>query len=427
MYNNNSFEIEKIFNKDVRYKKTVGRSASKRASRTGRIGLKGVKTASDYMTAKEKRKLNGEVRMTNKYYELENLPVWEDFVKNKSDETIKDILTKLKSKYTQRELTETFAISPGKLYYSYQKYGVAYEKRSESGARGTAAQREFNKKSRLKMQEMRLGLMPTWDEFKKLDEETKKKVVIFARVKVGLKKVSQKWDIPTAYLNEFSKNMNITQYRRAQRIDFDIMDVLPEGIMTIDRAEREAQEAIEAQNQIDSEVINIDNVDDENSNEKNNSVKPGNRVMDYNEYLKMRENEAKNSNDEDKAEPTQIKFSAENSAYKDIIAEDAAEPIALETEYIPKKEHDNEVSELKNEIDNLKEEINKLQERLNENKEMEVPGRTENHVGGNSFNYNINGVFNVEEARARIAPIPHLLIDEYRYKISLKIEAADNR
>ena len=122
-------DVEKMFNNDSRYKKSVGRNISKRASRKGYC-RGGVKTPSDFMSKKEKNKLNSEVRVYNmyeKYNEISNCKADEIF--SKSKEEVKAILTLMKSKFKCREICQAFGISNGKLYSLYDDYGVEYTKR----------------------------------------------------------------------------------------------------------------------------------------------------------------------------------------------------------------------------------------------------------------------------------------------------------
>ena len=122
-------DVEKMFNNDSRYKKSVGRNISKRASRKGYC-RGGVKTPSDFMSKKEKNKLNSEVRVYNmyeKYNEISNCKADEIF--SKSKEEVKAILTLMKSKHRCREICQAFGVSNGKLYSLYDDYGVEYTKR----------------------------------------------------------------------------------------------------------------------------------------------------------------------------------------------------------------------------------------------------------------------------------------------------------
>lgn len=122
-------DIEKMFNKDSRYKKSVGRNISKRASRKGYC-RGGVKMPSDNMSKKEKNKLNSEVRVYNmyeKYNEISNCKAEEIF--NKSKEEVKSILTLMKEKFKCKDICKAFGISNGKLYNLYDEFGVEYAKR----------------------------------------------------------------------------------------------------------------------------------------------------------------------------------------------------------------------------------------------------------------------------------------------------------
>ena len=60
-------DIEKIFRQDSIGKKRIGINVTKRASRRGYV-RGGVRTQSDFLTAKQKRALNGEVKIMDNIY-----------------------------------------------------------------------------------------------------------------------------------------------------------------------------------------------------------------------------------------------------------------------------------------------------------------------------------------------------------------------
>lgn len=123
MYDKNN-DVERILNEDSRDKKRTGTGVFSRASRLGYI-RGGVRTQSDFLTTKEKKKLNGEVRTKNMYENyktLENCNLNE--ILAKSENEIKYILALIKKSFTSTKVSKQFGISVGKLYYIYTKYGV---------------------------------------------------------------------------------------------------------------------------------------------------------------------------------------------------------------------------------------------------------------------------------------------------------------
>lgn len=99
-----------IFEMEVREKKNQAyqNKLNRTGSRGGSKSRKGVRTAFDYMTAKEKRKLNGEVRVSNMFTTILN---WTEFQK-KDKETQKELLTKWREIYPNNKIM--FELSQGR-------------------------------------------------------------------------------------------------------------------------------------------------------------------------------------------------------------------------------------------------------------------------------------------------------------------------
>lgn len=133
-------EIERIFYDDVRDKKRTGYGASKRASRKGYI-RGGVKTQYDFLSTKERKKLNGEVRVMNvydKYKELENLPKYPELkkmIKSGNEGEVKKILSVAKENNTSNAIKSAIGCSSGSLYGLYRDSGVPFESKSKNGIR----------------------------------------------------------------------------------------------------------------------------------------------------------------------------------------------------------------------------------------------------------------------------------------------------
>lgn len=145
-------EIEIIFISDCREKKRIASNIHKRASRLGFI-RGGVRTQYDYMSSKERKKLNGVVKVSNMYENPSNLPSYKELVSMEFDDA-KRILGIAKSKFTNNQLIKHWSISTGKLYNTFEKYGL--HKRNEgSKPRRINKEKEISKKGQ---QELALDL-----------------------------------------------------------------------------------------------------------------------------------------------------------------------------------------------------------------------------------------------------------------------------
>lgn len=124
--------IEKMLSIDNYHKRKAGRGVYSRASRLGFI-KGGVKTQYDFLTAKQKKMLNSEVRISNMYEKLETIPPLEEIEKLDYPK-ITSVLSKIKSNFTIAQLTKHWGISCGKLYLIYEKYGV-YQRKTRQGTK----------------------------------------------------------------------------------------------------------------------------------------------------------------------------------------------------------------------------------------------------------------------------------------------------
>lgn len=124
-------EYEQEFYNDVRDKKRTATGVYHRASRRGYVGA--VKTQSDFLTTKEKKKLNGIVRVYNmydKYSDVNNLPKKREFMQmSKENPTeLKKILEVAKKHNSTSTIFKAIGISNGTLYNVYDRVGIAYNK-----------------------------------------------------------------------------------------------------------------------------------------------------------------------------------------------------------------------------------------------------------------------------------------------------------
>lgn len=113
---------EYIFRTECAEKKRTARGSFNRLSHAGRGGR--VKMPSDYMTKKEREKMNGEVQS----YTLHRPMKWEHF-KRMPDDLKHEYLNAIISKYNpQREaLAKMFGITPNTLYVTCRDVGISFQ------------------------------------------------------------------------------------------------------------------------------------------------------------------------------------------------------------------------------------------------------------------------------------------------------------
>lgn len=119
-------DVEFILKMDSVDKKKSGRGIFNRASRLGYY-RGGVKFPSDFLTNKEKKKLNGEVKVSSMYTNIKNLPSRKE-LKEMNIEKAMVIMMEAKENFTNKQLMEHFNVSSGTLYTLFDSYGVTYKK-----------------------------------------------------------------------------------------------------------------------------------------------------------------------------------------------------------------------------------------------------------------------------------------------------------
>jgi len=102
------WEVERIFNDDIREKRKAGSGSFHRRGKGVKHGMSGaLRTPSFYMSNKEKKKLNGEVKVS---YMYETLVPYNEF-NLKDKETQKAMLTKWRETYDNASIRSELGIS----------------------------------------------------------------------------------------------------------------------------------------------------------------------------------------------------------------------------------------------------------------------------------------------------------------------------
>lgn len=156
--------VEFILKQDSREKKRAGIGVYKRASRLGYC-RGGVRTQSDFLSKKEKDKLNGEVVVYSMYSDLKNVPNLSELKELiiKDPAKAKIILEETKKNFTQNKLREHWGVSAGWLYFNYDKLDVKYEKKSKKS--------KAKKEPKVKKELQRASLVDVLNRMDITDEE----------------------------------------------------------------------------------------------------------------------------------------------------------------------------------------------------------------------------------------------------------------
>lgn|GEM_PF-767899 len=126
---NKDEDIERIFNQEVRDKKRTASGVYHRASRRGLVGT--VRTQVDYLKGKAKKLYmgNGDIKVSNMYDTLENIPSLDELKKMDFD-AARNIIGKAKKGFRIKELVKHWGVSDYTLYNKvFTHYKIEYEKK----------------------------------------------------------------------------------------------------------------------------------------------------------------------------------------------------------------------------------------------------------------------------------------------------------
>lgn len=194
-------DISRIFLDDSRDKKRTAIGIHKRASRRGYI-RGGIRTQSDFMTAKQRRSLSGEVKvysMYDVYANLENCNLQDILAKDPKE--ITKILDVIKANNSASKVCKRFSISSSKLYSYYREYGVALGRTSEPVDPA--------------------NILIAKERFKLMDTSSKGKylVEITTQHSITLKEIADYWKIPKGTLGHYTSTYRKKPKEKTKRVE----------------------------------------------------------------------------------------------------------------------------------------------------------------------------------------------------------------
>lgn len=131
------WEVERIFNDDIRDKRKAGSGSFHKRGKGVKHGMSGaLRTPSYYMSNKEKKKLNGEVKVSYMYETI--IPVNEFDLKD--TETQKAMLTRWREVYDNLTIRNQLGISNKAFYDLVAELGIPKKRRIEENRKNRPKQ-----------------------------------------------------------------------------------------------------------------------------------------------------------------------------------------------------------------------------------------------------------------------------------------------
>lgn len=114
--------IERLFREDSIEKKRIGRGSFAMKGKGKKHGMSGIIFPSDYLSKKERNKLNGVVKVSNIYDDIQNVPSVKE-IKDMEFQKASDLLILLKTKFTNKQLMNHWGMrSSSSLHVFYAKF-----------------------------------------------------------------------------------------------------------------------------------------------------------------------------------------------------------------------------------------------------------------------------------------------------------------
>lgn len=127
-----AIEIERVFYQDVSEKKKAGSGSFHRRGKGIKHGMSGIKFPYDFMTAKQKRQLNGAVIMTNIFTSLMDFKELQTHPEDRQ----KVIIEKWRETYKTKEIQEALGIDPNAYYNLLYDLEILERPVSSKGSKG---------------------------------------------------------------------------------------------------------------------------------------------------------------------------------------------------------------------------------------------------------------------------------------------------
>ena len=233
--------IERMFQIEVRDKKRTASGVYHRASRRGYI-RGGMKTPSDFLSKREKNKLNGEVKVSNmfeKYSVLENVPQINEIEKMSKNEKI-NLYKFLKREYSNSTLQKHWNISLGTLYSKiYKKYGLYEPRRSMNMPKVAGLYKNITE-------------VPSIKAVLEMTASQRKGVLIASREQFSTNALTQHWNVSKYKLYDLYNKNDIIKKNNTNNLKLDTtVNINETPIIVDDKNNVQAEISVVQQNKQD--------------------------------------------------------------------------------------------------------------------------------------------------------------------------------
>jgi len=212
-----AINVERLFYDDVREKKRTGYGAYHMRGKGKKHGTV-VKTQYDFLSTREKRKLNGKVMRHSMYQSLMTL----DELKRNPDYMQTMIVEKWREVHTNDAISDALGIGKKQFYDLLEELGV--KKKPRGGAtRGQGRE------------PIPVDGIPTYQEFETLDEDEQKEMIVMLREEFKTEDIKKAWGMSTggfySVLNKLGVETSTRNHKKPVEVNMAAqlgdMDLLP--------------------------------------------------------------------------------------------------------------------------------------------------------------------------------------------------------
>lgn len=193
-------DVERIFLEESRSKKRDGYGAMKRKATRG-SSRKALKFPSDFLTAKQKREMNGEIIVSSMYKDINKIPSWEE-IKEMDSEKATNILKTTKSLHSGTKLQAYWGIRPATHYALLEKLGLH-----------TPKPKPINKPKRGSSVYKTLDEVVSYDQFLDMDLGKRIEILTVLKNEFSLSAIKRHWGISQGTLYTHLYRYGILEYK----------------------------------------------------------------------------------------------------------------------------------------------------------------------------------------------------------------------
>ncbi|MFI8671855.1 hypothetical protein ACIGIJ_18550 [Bacillus paranthracis] len=174
-------DVERLFREEIRNKKRVGSNIFSRVSTRKGGSNQALRTPYLYMTRKERKNLNGEVRV----YNMSDIISYDEFI-NKSEKEQRELLVFWRKNFKTKEIIEGMGVSKNPIYKLLDKYDIPRVDARGRGSNNIAISQD-------EIDRYKNEMIP-YEEFRKLNSAQKDELLeVYLDRYVAVAELSRNW------------------------------------------------------------------------------------------------------------------------------------------------------------------------------------------------------------------------------------------